>query len=78
MIDNKYKKITIISILILMALAPIVFMGETLHNKTLENNNQTINSDLNTNLFSADDYIPILDEPLQGLGNISISKLTFD
>ncbi|NVM44206.1 MAG: carboxypeptidase regulatory-like domain-containing protein [Candidatus Lokiarchaeota archaeon] len=78
MMDNKFKKITIISILFIISLVPIVFMGETFHNNTLENNKQTIDTNLNTNLFSTDDYVPILDAPLQGLGNISISKLTFD
>ena len=78
MIDNKFKKIAIISILILMALGPIVFIGEIFQNNTLENNKQITDADLNTNLFPSDDYDPILDEPLQGLGNISISKLTFD
>ncbi|MBY8987244.1 MAG: hypothetical protein KGD61_02230, partial [Candidatus Lokiarchaeota archaeon] len=38
----------------------------------------TLGTDLNTSLFSEDDYVPILDNPLQGLGNISINKFTFN
>ena len=76
--DNKLKKITIISMLFLISLVPIAFMGESFQHNTLENNKQTIETNLNTNLFSTEDYVPILDDPLQGLGNISISKLTFD
>ena len=75
MIDNKFKKIAIISILILMSLVPIVFIGEIFQNNTLENNKQRTAADLNTNLFPSDDNDPILDEPLQGLGNISISVI---
>ena len=78
MIDNNFKKISIITILILTALVPIAFMDDLFIYNTLDNNTDTIGTDINTSLFSKDDYIPILEEPQQGLGNISINKFTFN
>ncbi len=78
MMVNKLKKITLITIIVISALVPIFFMDDIFNNNTLENNNHTLSTDLNTNLFTKDDYTPILDEPLQGLGNITVTKLNFD
>ncbi|MHA2287453.1 MAG: carboxypeptidase-like regulatory domain-containing protein [Promethearchaeota archaeon] len=78
MMDNKFKKITLVTIITLIALVPTVFLGEIFINNALERNRQPIDADLNVSLFSAEDYVPILDEPLQGLGNISVVRFTFD
>lgn len=78
MMDNKFKKIIIIAILILSTFVSLVFMDDIFNNNTLEKEKYTYSTDLNTSLFSKDDYVPILDEPLQGLGNISITKLNFN
>jgi len=75
--DNNLKKITIITILILVGLVPIIFGADFIYYNTLENDNHTIGTDLNTSFFSKDDYVPILKSPLQGLGNISITKFTY-
>jgi len=72
-----FKKIAIITIIILSALIPIVFVDNIFNHNTLENDEHTINADLTTSLFSKEDYVPILDEPLQGLGNINITKLIY-
>ncbi|MFX1287564.1 MAG: carboxypeptidase-like regulatory domain-containing protein [Promethearchaeota archaeon] len=78
MMDNNFKKITIITILILVGLVPIIFTDDIIYYNTLENNNQSLGTNLNTSLFSKDDYVPILEAPLQGLGNISITKFSFN
>lgn len=77
MMEYNFKKITISTILILIALVPIIFIDNFTNSNTLENNKPTLGTDLNTSLFSQDDYVPILDNPLQGLGNISITSFTF-
>ncbi len=78
MMDNNYKKITIISILILSALVPIIFLDDIFKHNTLDYNDNYFDVDLNSSLFSNEDYVPILDDPLQGLGNITITKFTFN
>ncbi len=78
MMDNNYKKITIISILILSALVPINFLDDIFKHNTLDYNDNYFDVDLNSSLFSNEDYVPILDDPLQGLGNITITKFTFN
>ncbi|NVM17724.1 MAG: hypothetical protein HWN80_08405 [Candidatus Lokiarchaeota archaeon] len=76
--DKYFKKITIIIILILIALVPIIFIDDFINSNTLENNKPTLGTELNTSLFSEDDYTPILNSPQQGLGNISITNCTFN
>ena len=78
MMNNNFKKITIVIILVLTALVPIIFVNNFINYNSLENDKHTLGTDLNTSLFSEDDYVPILDNPLQGLGNISINKFTFN
>lgn len=78
MMDNNYKKITIISILILSALVPIFFLDDIFKYNTLDYNDNYFDVDLNSSFFSNDDYIPILDDPRQGLGNITITKFYFN
>lgn len=78
MMVNKFKKITLITIIVISALVPIFFIDDIFNSDTLENSNHTFSTDLNTNLFTKDDYTPILDEPLQGLGNITVTKFNFD
>jgi len=78
MMDNNYKKITLIAILILSALLPIIFLDNNIKYNTLDYNDNYFDVHPNSNLFSDEDYAPILDDPLQGLGNITITKFTFN
>ena len=78
MMDNNYKKITLIAILILSALVPIIFLDNNIKYNTLDYNDNYFDVDPNSNLFSDEDYAPILDDPLQGLGNITITEFTFN
>ena len=78
MMDNNYKKITIVTILILSALVPIIYLDNNITYNTLDYNDNYSNVDPNLSLFSDEDFIPILDDPLQGLGNITITKFTFN
>ena len=78
MMDNNYKKITIVTILILSALVPIIYLDDDIKYNTLDYNVNYFDVDPNSSLFSDEDYIPILDDPLQGLGNITITKFTFN
>jgi len=78
MMDNNYKKITLIAILILSALVPIIFLDNNIKYNTLDYNDNYFDVDPNSNLFSDEDYVPILDDPLQGLGNITITEFTFN
>jgi len=45
---------------------------------SLDRENFNVNTDPKIHDFSKDDYTPILDVPEQGLGNITITKLTFN
>ena len=76
--ENKFRKFALITIISLITIAPIVLMGVTFNLDSLESNRHPIESDLNSSFFSAEDYVPILDEPFQGLGNISVTRFTFD
>ena len=78
MMDNNYKKITIVTFLILSALVPIIFSDDYTKYNTLDYTDNYFDLDLHSSLFSEDDYVPILDDPLQGLGNITITKFTFN
>jgi hypothetical protein len=78
MMDNNYKKITIVTILILSALVPLIYLDDNIKYNTLDYNDNYSDVDPNLSLFSDEDYIPILDDPLQGLGNITITKFTFN
>jgi len=76
--DNNYKKITLITVLIFSALIPIMFLDDVFKQNTLDCNDNYFDVDPNLSLFSEEDYVPILDDPLQGLGNITITKFTFN
>ncbi len=78
MMDNNYKKITIVTILILSALVPIIYLDNNIKYNNMDYNGNYFDVDPNSSLFSDEDYIPILDDPLQGLGNITITKFTFN
>ena len=78
MMDNNYKKIAIVTILILSALVPIIYLDDDIKYNTLDYNDNYFDVDPNSSLFSDEDYVPILDDPLQGLGNITITKFTFN
>jgi len=53
-------------------------MDDLLNYNSLDRENININIDPKIQVFSKDDYAPILDAPEQGLGNITITKLTFN
>jgi len=53
-------------------------MDDLFNYNSLEHENFNINIDPKIQVFSKDDYTPILDAPEQGLGNITITKLTFN
>jgi hypothetical protein len=53
-------------------------MDDLFNNNSLERENFNINIDPKIQDFSKDDYTPILDAPEQGLGSITITKLTFN
>jgi len=78
MMDNNYKKITIVTILIFSALVPIILLDDNIKYNTLDYKDNYFDVDPNANLFSDEEYVPLLDEPLQGLGNITITKFTFN
>ena len=78
MMDNNYKKITIVTILIFSALVPIILLDDNIKYNTLDYKDNYFDVDPNANLFSDEEYVPLLDEPLQGLGNITITKFNFN
>jgi hypothetical protein len=78
MMDNNYKKITIVTILIFSALVPIILLDDNINYNTLDYKNNYFDVDPNASLFSDEDYVPPLDKPLQGLGNITVTKFTFN
>jgi len=53
-------------------------MDDLFNYNSLDRENINININPKIQDFSKDDYTPILDIPEQGLGNITITKLTFD
>jgi len=53
-------------------------MDDLFNYNSLDRENININIDPKIQDFSKDDYTPILDVPEQGLGNITITKLTFN
>jgi hypothetical protein len=53
-------------------------MDDLFNYNSLDRENFNINIDPKIQVFSKDDYTPILDAPEQGLGNITITKLTFN
>jgi hypothetical protein len=77
MMDINFKKYAVITFIIFTTLIPILIFSEISNYNALENNQYTFSPDLNTSSFSADDYTPILDEPVQGLGNITVTKLFY-
>jgi hypothetical protein len=52
-------------------------MDDLFNYNSLDRENFNANIDPNIQDFSKDDYTPILDDPEQGLGNITITKLIF-
>lgn len=53
-------------------------MADLFNYNSLDREDFNINIDPKIQVFSKDDYTPILDAPEQGLGNITITKLTFN
>jgi hypothetical protein len=76
--SNNYSK-SIIVVIILMSTATSLFLSDPFSNFSslnLANNDFPITPELNS--FSEDDYVPIINSPEQGLGNITITKFSFD
>ena len=78
MTGNNFKKIAIITVLFSLSLIIILLIDNDVINFPIESDKSALDTKVNTSLFSKDDYTPILDEPLQGLGNITVSKFTFN
>jgi hypothetical protein len=76
--SNNYSK-SIIVVIILMSTATSLFLSDPFSNFSslnLANNDFPIIPELNS--FSEDDYVPIINSPEQGLGNITITKFLFE
>ncbi len=76
--SNNYWK-SIIVVIIIMSTANSLFFTEPSTNYSsfnFDNNNMTIIPELSS--FSEDDYSPIINAPEQGLGNVTITKFSFD
>ncbi len=77
MMNTNYRKFLIVLFVVLSSLIPLIFMDDLYNYNSLEHEEFNINIDPKMQIFSKDDYTPILDAPRQGLGNITITKLTF-
>jgi len=78
MMNTNFRKFLIVLFVTLSTLIPLIFMDDLFNYNSLEHENFNINIDPKIQVFSKDDYTPILDAPEQGLGNITITKLTFN
>ena len=76
--NTNYRKFLIVLFVVLSSLIPLIFMDDLFNYNSLEREDFNINIDPKIQVFSKDDYTPILDAPEQGLGNITITKLTFN
>ena len=78
MMNTNYRKYLVVVFVILSSIIPLIFMDDLFNYNSLDRENININIDPKIQDFSKDDYTPILDVPEQGLGNITITKLTFN
>lgn len=76
--NTNYRKFLIVLFVVLSSLIPLIFMDDLFNYNSLDRENFNINIDPKIQIFSKDDFTPILDAPEQGLGNITITKLTFN
>ena len=76
--NTNYRKFLIVLFVVLSSIIPLIFMDDLFNYNSLDRENFNINIDPKIQVFSKDDYTPILDDPEQGLGNITITKLTFN
>ena len=76
--NTNYRKFLIVLFVVLSSIIPLIFMDDIVNYNSLDRENFNINIDPKIQIFSKDDYTPILDAPEQGLGNITITKLTFN
>ncbi len=76
--NTNYRKFLIVLFVALSSIIPLIFMDDLFNYNSLDRENFNINIDPKIQVFSKDDYTPILDAPEQGLGNITITKLTFN
>jgi len=76
--NTNYRKFLIVLFVVLISLIPLIFMDDLFNYNSSDRENFNINIDPKIQSFSKDDYTPILDTPEQGLGSITITKLTFN
>ncbi len=76
--NTNYRKFLIVLFVVLSSIIPLIFMDDLFNYNSLDRENFNINIDPKIQVFSKDDYTPILDAPEQGLGNITITKLNFN
>lgn len=76
--NTNFRKFLIVLFVTLSTLIPLIFMDDLFNYNSLDRENFNINIDPKIQVFSKDDYTPILDAPEQGLGNITITKLLFN
>ena len=76
--NANYRKFLIVLFVVLSSIIPLIFMDDLFNYNSLDRENFNANIDPNIQDFSKDDYTPILDDPEQGLGNITITKLNFN
>ncbi len=76
--NTNYRKFLIVLFVVLSSLIPLIFIDDLFNYNSLEREDFNINIDPKIQVFSKDDYTPILDAPEQGLGNITITKLNFN
>ncbi len=77
MMNINYRKFLIVLFVVLSSIIPLIFMDDLFNYNSLDRENFNADIDLNIQDYSKDDYTPIIDAPEQGLGNITITKLTF-
>ncbi len=76
--NANYRKFLVVLFVVLSSIIPLIFMDDLFNYNSLDRENSNINIDPKIQGFSKDDYTPILDAPEQGLGSITITKLTFN
>lgn len=76
--NTNYRKFLIVLFVVLSSLIPLIFMDDLFNYNSLDREIFNTNIDPKIQVFSKDDYTPILNDPEQGLGNITITNLTFN
>ena len=76
--NTNYRKFLIVLFVVLSSIIPLIFVDYLFNYNSLDREKFNISIDPKMQGFVQDDYTPILDAPEQGLGNITINKLTFN